>query len=90
VSYHDGVPEELGDAQGRPSLIILDDLLNQVYSQNVCEIFTKGFHHKNASVVLITQNLFNQGRHYRDISLNAKHLVLLKNARVKNKLTFLD
>jgi hypothetical protein len=88
VSYHDGVPEEFGDAQGRASLIILDDLLNQVYSQNVCDLFTKGSHHRNTSVILYTQNLFHQGRHCRDISLNAKYLVPLKNTRDKNQFTF--
>jgi hypothetical protein len=35
IQYHEGVPEEIGDAYGRPSLLIQDDLLNQVYSQNV-------------------------------------------------------
>jgi hypothetical protein len=89
VSYHEGVPEEFGDAQGRASLIILDDLLNTVYSQNVCDLFPKGSHHKNISVVLITQNLFHQGKHCRDISLNAKYVVLLKNSIDKNQFTFL-
>jgi hypothetical protein len=27
----------------------------------VCDLFTKGSHHRNISVVLITQNLFHQG-----------------------------
>jgi hypothetical protein len=83
VSYHEGVPEKFVDARGRPSLIILDDLLNQVYSQNVSDLFSKGSHHRNTSVLLITQNLFHLGRHSRDISLNATYLVLLKNARKK-------
>jgi hypothetical protein len=89
VTYYEGVPENFGNAQGKPSLIILDDLLHQVYSQTVCNLFTKGSHHRNASVILITQNLFNQGRHCRDILLNAKYLVILKNDRDKNQFTFL-
>jgi len=40
-------------------------------------------------VVLLTQNIFHQSRFCRDISLNAKYLVLLKNVRVKNQFTFL-
>ena len=44
----------------------------------------KGSHHRNISVILITQNLFHQANYCRTISLNAKYIVLLKNARNKN------
>jgi len=69
--------------------VILDDLLNDVYSKHVCDLFTKGRHYRNISVILIRQNLFHQGRYCRDISLNAKYVVLLKNVRDKNQLMFL-
>ena len=64
--------------------MILDVLLNDVYSKQVCDLFTKGSHQRNISVILLTQNLFHQGRYCRDISLNSKYLVLLKNVRDKN------
>ena len=64
-------------------------MLNDVYSKQVCDMFTKGSHHRNISVILITQNLFHQGRYCRDISLNAKYLVLLNNVRDKNQFMFL-
>jgi hypothetical protein len=64
--------------------MILDDLLNEAYSRKVCDLFTKGSHHHNVSVILITQ-----GRHCRDISLNAKYLVSLKNVRGKNQFLYL-
>jgi ABC-type dipeptide/oligopeptide/nickel transport system ATPase subunit len=87
IKYDEGVPEEndIGDAHGRPSLLILDDLLNQVYSQKVCNLFTKGSHHRNISLILIAQNLFHQGRFCRD----AKYVVLLKNARDKKQFSYL-
>jgi hypothetical protein len=44
----------------------------------MCDLFTKGSHHRNISVVLLTQNVFHHGPNFRDISLNAKYLVLLK------------
>jgi len=40
-------------------------------------------------VVLLTQNIFHQSTYCRDISLNAKYLVVLKNVRDKNQFTFL-
>jgi len=89
ISYQEGLPESYGNARGEPSLIILDDLLNEAYGRNVCDLFTKGCHHINISVVLLTQNIFHQGTHFRDISLNSKYLVLLKNVRDKNQFTFL-
>ena len=71
VRFNEGVPEDSGSANGEPCIVIFDDLLNDVYSKQVCELFTRGSHHRNISVILITQNLFHQGRFCRDISLNA-------------------
>ena len=68
VKFNDSVPEDLISANDEPFLVILDDLLNDVYSKHLCELFTRGSHHRNISVILITQNLFHQGRFCRDIS----------------------
>jgi len=89
IIYQEGLPENYGNALGEPSLIILDDLLNQVYSKDVCDLFTKGSHQRNISVLLLTQNLFYQSINCRDIWLNAKYLVLLKNVRDKNQFLYL-
>jgi len=77
VQIHEGVPENFEIAQGKPCLFVLD-LLNEVYSRAVCDLFTEGSHHRNLSVILITQNFFHQAPHCRDVSLNAKYLVALK------------
>jgi len=81
--YHDGMPQDFENAHGETCLIILDDLLNEVYSKDVCDLFIKGSHHRNISVILITQNLFHQGRFCRDISLNAKYSVALKTSETR-------
>jgi len=88
VHFNEGVPKDFQNARGRPCLVILDDLLIDVNSKQVCDLFTKGSHHRNISVILITQNLFHQGRYCRDISLNAKYLVPLKNVRDMNEFMF--
>ena len=54
ITYQEGLPETYGNAKGEPLLIVLDDLLNQVYGSDVCDLFTKGSHHRNISVLLIT------------------------------------
>ena len=45
----------------------------------VVDIFTKISHHRNLSVVYLTQNLFNN--HTRTLSLNSPYIVLFKNER---------
>jgi len=89
VQIHEGLPENFENAQGLPCLFILDDLLNEVFSRAVCDLFSKGSHHRNFSVILITQNVFHQAPHCRDISLNAKYLVSLKNVCDRNLFAYL-
>jgi hypothetical protein len=89
VQVHEGVPENFEKPQGRPCLFILDNLLNEVYSRAVCELFTKGRYYRNMSVILVTQNLFHQAPQCRDIPLNAKYLVALKNVRDRNQFAYL-
>ena len=60
---------------------MLDDLIDTAYSSKVSELFTKGSHHRNISLVLITQNLFHLGPSSRDICLNSKYIMLFKNQR---------
>jgi len=49
-------------------------------SEVIVDLFTKGSHHKNLIVILISQNLFHHGRGPRDISLNANYIVVFKNS----------
>ena len=90
VRFHEGVPTNFNNSGENPCLIILDDLLNTAYSKDVCDLFTKGSHHRNISVILITQNLFHQGKFCRDISLNAKYIVVLKNVRDREQFSHLE
>lgn len=64
----------------KPRLVIIDDLMNETNS-DVVDLFTKGSHHFNVSVMYVTQNIFNQGRGRRTISLNAHYIVVFKNFR---------
>jgi len=67
--------------RGEPCLFILYDLLKDAYSKGrVCDLFTKGAHHRNISVILITQNILHQAKHCKDF---AKYQISgnLKNVR---------
>jgi len=78
TTYNVGVPENFGGGGGgRTRLVILDDLLNDVYSKQVCELFTRDSRHRNISLILITQNLFHQGRYCRDMSMHDHYVFVL-------------
>jgi len=88
VSFVKGVPD-FENPENVPTLIVLDDLMDSAYSTKVSELFTKGSHHRNISLVLITQNLFHQSSSSRDISLNSKYIVVFKNPRDKTQIVHL-
>lgn len=85
IEYFDTIPDEFINNGNEPTLIVIDDMMLNAFSKQVCELFTKGSHHRNFSVILVTQNLFHQGKFCRDISLNSKYIVVFKNPRDKSQ-----
>ena len=59
------------------------------YSTKVSLLFAKGMHHRNISLLLITQSVFHQGPSSRDISLNIKYIVMFQNPRYKTQILHL-
>lgn len=88
-TVHRGIPEIENFKHREPRLIILDDLMREAES-NVVDFFTKGSHHYNISIIFVTQNIFNQGKRRRDISLNAHYIVCFKNPRDKQQILTLS
>lgn len=89
VEFRAGPPaREDYEDEGRTKLVVLDDLMRET-NDTVVDFFTKGSHHRNMSVIFITQNLYHQGKGQRDISLNANYLVVFKNPRDKSQISFL-
>lgn len=88
VHFEEGLPSNLNEI--RNALIIIDDLMTELASdKRLSNLFTKGSHHRNLSVVFITQNLFNQGKEMRNIHLNSHYLILYKNPRDKSQVMHL-
>jgi hypothetical protein len=79
IEFVEGIPSS-DILDGRRTLLIIDDLMSET-DDRVTKLFTKGSHHKNASVVYISQNVFNKGKENRNFSLNTHYLVLFKNPR---------
>ena len=92
IEFREGLPrsDDYSHDPLTPKLVIIDDLMRESSSCDVIvDLFTKGSHHKNLSVILITQNLFHQGRGQRDISLNSNYIVVFKNPRDRAQIRYL-
>lgn len=89
IEYIQGLPEYIENVRNEPIIVILDDLMNDSDSLKISELFTKGSHHRNISIILITQNIFHKGSHSRDISLNTKYFIVFKNPRDQQQFQFL-
>jgi hypothetical protein len=88
VEFHEGLPNlEVFDGRQR-TLLILDDLMHET-DDRVSQIFTRVSHHKNVSVLYLTQNLFYGSKQNRTMSLNSHYLVLFKNARDATQISHL-
>ena len=88
IEYREGLPQFSDfSSDNKPKLIILDDLQKESSSSIIVDLFTKGSHHWNLSVIFVTQNLFYQGRNQRTITLNASYLVIFKNPRDRSQIS---
>lgn len=89
VVFHSGFPNFDKFNNGKPYLIILDDLMNDAKS-DVMNLFTRQSHHRNLSVVFLVQNIFFNGcKFFRTISLNCHYIILTKNPRDRNQISSL-
>ena len=84
IEFVHGILDYLNSPQfinpGKWNLIIFDDLMTEgKCDQRIADLFTKGSHHRNISIVYLTQNVFPQGKACRDIALNTQYLVLFNN-----------
>jgi len=70
------------------SLIIFDDMLTNL-TNDFERLFLNLSHHENASVILMSQNMFYKDKIYRTMSLNTHYLVLMKNGRDSQQISIL-
>ena len=82
VEFEEGLPdwsESLQELDPKMHhILVFDDLMHQaVNSPILSRLFTQG-RHRNASVILLMQNMFPKGKYNTDISRNAQYLVLFR------------
>jgi hypothetical protein len=67
LTFQQGI-EGLDDLESGDSVFIIFDDLMQEVDASIVSLCTKGCHHQNRSVILITQNMFHQKKGQRDIA----------------------
>lgn len=73
------------------TLIIIDDQMDTTMKSNsIQNLFIKGVHHRNVSVILLNQNLFPQGKHGRDIRLNCHYYIVMKSPTLTSQVAYLN
>ena len=82
VQWHEGMPTKSFLDEISNAILILDDLMAEsVNDSALMSIFTERSHHQNISVILLMQNLYQQGKRSVSIQRNTQFLVLFKNPR---------
>jgi hypothetical protein len=72
------------------NLIVIDDLMSEATKDtSICDLFTKGSHHRNLSVICLVQNLYYHGKENRTLNLNSHYIVLFKNPRDQQQVMIL-
>ena len=92
ITFHQGLPsrdqiEDFSEGQDHV-ILVLDDLMLKITASEECvQLFTVTSHHRNVSVLFLTQCLYPPGRYARSISLNCAYVVLFRNDRDQRQIT---
>ena len=80
VTFHEGLPNR--EMLEPNSLCIIDDLMTEASSSlEVMKLFTIDAHHKQITVIFLTQVIFPQWKYSRILSLQAQYFVLFGSKR---------
>ena len=77
VIFREGLPQMTDSVfdSSLPTMLIIDDLMSET-NQLVADIFIKISHHRDISVIYMTQNVFDKNKYARTITVSYTHLTL--------------
>ena len=80
VQYHSGLLSlsDIKDLEDGCLLIIDDLMLETSASESIAKLFTVCARKRGISVILLVQNIYQQGKHFRNIRLNATAIIMFK------------
>jgi hypothetical protein len=91
IEFFEGIPPLDMLSPNERTVIILDDLMEVAgKNKHVADLFTRGCHHRNASVFLLIQNLYHRGSKMRDIHTSCQYLFTAYNPRDSSFIQFLE
>ena len=84
IEFDKGWRDEIFDSLSpeQRTILVLDNQMGEANSiKSVADLFTKGSHHRNLTVIYLVQNLYNHGKRQRTISLSSHYSVVFCNGR---------
>ena len=87
ITFQRGFPDQLMDlfVPSQNNLLILDDQMSKAGdTKELADLFTKGSHHRNLTIIYIGQNHFDKSKSMRTASLNSQYIILFKSPRDKS------
>ncbi len=88
IEFIKGLPTESEKLNN--CLIVIDDLMTEcIDNKEIVHLFTVGSHHRDISVIFLTQNIYEKGKYARSISLNSHYFILFNNRRDKGQIQYL-
>ena len=80
IEFHEGFPDGFENPNpARHMVLVLDDMIHQCKEEKMQNLFVRGSHHQNISVIYLTQSAF--AKNQRTISLQCKYIALMRNPR---------
>lgn len=72
------------------TILVLDDLMSEVCNSPQAEqLFTIHCHHRNMSIIYLSQNIYYNGKKSKTISLQMHYITLFRNPRDKSQISTL-
>ena len=84
IKFHEGIPElsDLTKWFPKGGILVMDDLMDEGGNdKRVLDLFTKHSHHKNITVLYLSQDMFPNGKYAKSISRNAHYIIAFKSPR---------
>jgi hypothetical protein len=84
IEFMNGYTDDIYDSlePTERNLLILDDQMSEASdTKSLAKLFTKGSHHRNVTILYLVQNMFDQGKSSRTVSLNSHYTVVFRNLR---------
>jgi hypothetical protein len=87
VEFIEGIPAFDDIDSSINNLCVIDDQMDEIGKNQKCaNLFTRGSHHDNMTVIAIIHNLFNQQKYSRTMGINSQDFVVFNSPRDKQQI----